>query len=240
MGGSTLSFLYTLLGQLLGLIYGFIGNYAFSIVLFTIFVKLLLFPLNAAQIKSSREMQAVQPKLKEIQEKYKNDKEMLNTKTLELYQVHKVNPLAGCLPILIQMPIIFALFGTLKQPAKYVLLHGAPLSNEALTKGFLWVKDLALPDTIGLIFPTAPTFLAGMPGLMPIIAAVLTYFQMTSMYKGQEVNDQMKMMNNIFPIMILFMSQGLSAGLMVYWVVSTLFSIVQQMVFSSMRKEESK
>ncbi len=235
-----MSFLYTLLGQLLGLIYGFIGNYAFSIVLFTIFVKLLLFPLNAAQIKSSREMQAVQPKLKEIQEKYKNDKEMLNTKTLELYQVHKVNPLAGCLPILIQMPIIFALFGTLKQPAKYVLLHGAPLSNEALTKGFLWVKDLALPDTIGLIFPTAPTFLAGMPGLMPIIAAVLTYFQMTSMYKGQEVNDQMKMMNNIFPIMILFMSQGLSAGLMVYWVVSTLFSIVQQMVFSSMRKEESK
>ncbi len=235
-----MSFLYTLLGQLLGLIYGFIGNYAFSIVLFTVFVKLLLFPLNAAQIKSSREMQAVQPKLKEIQEKYKNDKEMLNSKTLELYQEHKVNPLAGCLPIFIQMPIIFALFGTLKKPAQYVLLHGAPLSTEALTKGFLWVKDLALPDTIGLIFPNAPTFLASMPGLMPIVAAILTYFQMTSMYKGQEVNDQMKMMNNIFPIMILFMSQSLSAGLMVYWVVSTLFSIVQQMVFTSMRKEGSK
>lgn len=240
MGGSLLGFLYTLLGQLLGFIYGFIGNYAFSIVLFTLFVKLLLFPLNAAQIKSSREMQAVQPKLKEIQEKYKNDKEMLNTKTMELYKDHKVNPLAGCLPIFIQMPIIFALFGTLKQPAKYVLLNGAPLSNEALTKGFLWVKDLALPDTLGLIFPSAPPFLAGLPGLMPIIAAVLTYFQMTSMYKGQEVNEQMKMMNNIFPIMILFMSQGLSAGLMVYWVVSTLFSIGQQMVFSAMPKEESK
>ena len=182
----------------------------------------------------------MQPKLKEIQEKHKNDKEMLNTKTLELYKDHKVNPLAGCLPIFIQMPIIFALFGTLKQPAKYVMLHGAPLSNEALTKGFLWVKDLAAPDTIGLIFPTAPTFIAGLPGLMPIIAAVLTYFQMTSMYKGQEVNDQMKMMNNIFPVMILFMSQGLSAGLMVYWVVSTLFSIGQQMVFSAKRKEESK
>ncbi len=235
-----MSFLYTLLGQLLGFIYGFIGNYAFSIVLFTVFVKLLLFPLNAAQIKSSREMQAVQPKLKAIQEKYKDDKEMLNTKTLELYKDHKVNPLAGCLPIFIQMPIIFALFGTLKKPAEYVLLNGAPLSNEALSKGFLWVKDLALPDTIGLIFPTAPTFIAGLPGLMPIIAAVLTYFQMTSMYKGQEVNEQMKMMNNIFPIMILFMSQNLSAGLMVYWVVSTLFSIVQQRVFSAMPKEESK
>lgn len=235
-----MSFLYTLLGQLLGFIYGFIGNYAFSIVLFTVFVKLLLFPLNAAQIKSSREMQAVQPKLKAIQEKYKDDKEMLNTKTLELYKEHKVNPLAGCLPIFIQMPIIFALFGTLKQPAKYVLLNGAPLSNEALSQGFLWVKDLALPDTIGLLFPTAPTFIAGLPGLMPIIASVLTYFQMTSMYKGQEVNEQMKMMNNIFPIMILFMSQNLSAGLMVYWVVSTLFSIVQQRVFSAMPKEESK
>lgn len=234
-----MSFLYALLGQLLGFIYGFIGNYAFSIVVFTVFVKLLLFPLNAAQIKSSREMQAVQPKLKEIQEKYKNDKEMLNTKTLELYKEHKVNPLAGCLPIFIQMPIIFALFGTLKEPAKYVLLNGAALSNEALTQGFLWVKDLAAPDTIGLLFPTAPAFFAGLPGLMPIIAAVLTYFQMTSMYKGQEVNEQMKMMNNIFPIMILFMSQGLSAGLMVYWVVSTLFSIVQQMVFSA-TKGESK
>jgi YidC/Oxa1 family membrane protein insertase len=240
MGGSLLSFLYTLLGQLLGFIYGFIGNYAFSIVLFTLFVKLLLFPLNAAQIKSSREMQAVQPKLKAIQEKHKNDKEMLNTKTLELYKEHKVNPLAGCLPIFIQMPIIFALFGTLKEPAKYVMLHGAPLSNEALTQGFLWVKDLALPDTIGLIFPSAPSFMLGLPGFMPIVAAVLTYFQMTSMYKGQEVNEQMKMMNNIFPVMILFMSQNLSAGLMVYWVISTLFSIGQQMVFSAMPKGDTK
>lgn len=235
-----MSFLYTLMGQLLGFIYSVIGNYAFSIVLFTIFVKLLLFPLNAAQIKSSREMQAVQPKLKAIQEKYKDDKEMLNTKTLELYKEHKVNPLAGCLPIFIQMPIIFALFGTLKEPAKYVLISGAPIANEALSKGFLWVKDLAAPDTLGLLIPNLPSFFAGLPGFMPIIAAVLTYFQMTSMYKGQEVNEQMKMMNNIFPIMILFMSQGLSAGLMVYWVVSTLFSIVQQMIFSAMPKEESK
>lgn len=235
-----MNFLYHLMGQLLGAIYGFIGNYAFSIVLFTVFVKLLLFPLNAAQIKSSREMQAVQPKLKEIQEKYKNDKEMLNAKTLELYQEHKVNPLAGCLPILIQMPIIFALFGTLKKPASYVIVHGAPIAADALSKGFLWVKDLAAPDTLGLLIPGLPTFAANLPGLMPLIAAVLTYFQMTSMYKGQEVNEQMKMMNNIFPVMILFMSQGLSAGLMVYWVVSTLFSIVQQMVFSAMPKEASK
>lgn len=240
MGGSPLSFLYTALGHLLGFIYSFTNNYVLSIILFTVFVKLLLFPLNAAQIKSSREMQAVQPKLKEIQEKYKNDKEMLNTKTLELYQEHKVNPLAGCLPILIQMPIIFALFGTLKAPAKYVIVHGAPIANEAISKGFLWVKDLAAPDTLGLLIPNLPPFVAGFPGLMPIIAAVLTYFQMTSMYKGQEVNEQMKMMNNIFPVMILFMSQGLSAGLMVYWVVSTLFSIVQQMVFSAMPKEASK
>lgn len=235
-----MSFLYALLGHLLGFIYSFTGNYVLSIILFTVFVKLLLFPLNAAQIKSSREMQAVQPKLKEIQEKYKNDKEMLNTKTLELYQEHKVNPLAGCLPIFIQMPIIFALFGTLKAPAKYVMVHGAPIANEAISKGFLWVKDLAAPDTLGLLIPNLPPFAVGFPGLMPIIAAVLTYFQMTSMYKGQEVNEQMKMMNNIFPVMILFMSQGLSAGLMVYWVVSTLFSIVQQMVFSAMPKEASK
>ncbi len=235
-----MNFLYTLMGQLLGMIYALVGNYAFSIVLFTVAVKLLLFPLNAAQIKSSREMQAVQPKLKEIQEKYKNDKEKLNAKTLELYQEHKVNPLAGCLPILIQMPIIFALFGTLKTPAKYVVVQGAPIAAEALTKGFLWVKDLAAPDTLGLLIPNLPTFVSGLPGLMPILAAVLTYFQMTSMYKGQEVNEQMKMMNNIFPVMILFMSQGLSAGLMVYWVVSTLFSIAQQMVFSAMPKEASK
>lgn len=238
-GGKKLSFLYTILGQILGVIYGFVGHYALSIVVFTVFVKLLLYPLNVSQIKSSKEMSAVQPKLKEIQDKYKNDKEQLNIKTMELYKEHNINPLAGCLPLLIQMPIIIALFGTLREPLKYVFHGNVETAKVAASQGFLWVKDLSAPDNIGLLWPSAPHFIAMLPGALAIFTAILTYVQMTSMYKGQQVNDQMKMMNNIFPIMILFMSQGLSAGLMVYWVVSTLFQIAQQYVINKTYKGAS-
>lgn len=239
-GGKTLDFLYTILGQILGTIYGFVGHYALSIAVFTIFVKVLLYPLNVSQIKSSKEMTAVQPKLKAIQEKYKDNKEQLNIKTMELYKEHNINPIAGCLPLLIQMPIIIALFGTLREPLKYVFNGNKAIADVASSQGFLWISDLSAPDNIGLLWSNAPGFIASLPGALAIITAILTYFQMTSMYKGQQQNEQMKMMNNIFPIMILVMSNGLSAGLMVYWVVSTSFQIVQQYVINKTYKGASE
>lgn len=234
-----MSFLYTIFGNLLGAIYGLVNDYALSIVVFTVLIKLLLYPLNLQQIRSSKAINEVQPKLKELQEKYKNDKETLAAKQMELYKQHHINPLAGCLPLLIQLPIIFALFGTLRDPIKYVFKNDPVVAGDALSKGFLWIKDLAAPDTLSLLLPNVTGFLAGLPGIMPILAAGITYWQMNSMYQGQQVNEQMKTMNKILPFVILFTGRTLSAGVLIYWIVSSLFQLVQQNLTTKLKKKEA-
>ena len=114
---SQLSYLF---GSLLELIYNVIGDYAISIIVFTVVVKLLLLPLTLTQTKSMKSMQLIQPKMDEIKKKYQNDPDKQNQKIMELYKEHKVNPLAGCLPLLIQFPIIIGLFNALREPVKYV------------------------------------------------------------------------------------------------------------------------
>lgn len=230
------------LGQLLGAIYGFVGHYAFSIIIFTIIVKLLLFPLTLKQLKSTKEMAEIQPKIKEMQEKYKNDKETLNIKTMELYKEHKINPLGGCLPLLIQMPILFGLFAVLRDPILYVFTTPElkTAGELAMNSPFLWMPNLVDPDSLANIIKGG-AFFSKLPGLMPIIAAVLTYVQMKTMSSGQsQSNDQMKMMNNMMPFMILWFGTQMSGGLVLYWAVSTLFQLVQQIMISRNKKEEVK
>ncbi|WP_243109405.1 YidC/Oxa1 family membrane protein insertase [Anaerophilus nitritogenes] len=209
---------------LLNWFYQLIGNYGISIILFTVIIKLILVPLTIKQLKSTRQMSEIQPKLKEIQEKYKNDKEKLNIKTMELYKEYKVNPVGGCLPLLIQMPIIFGLFSVLKDPTKYIL---DPSFIHATQEAFLWIPDLSQPDTI----------------ILPILAAVTTYFSMNTASTGNAAQNQtMKTMNMVFPIMILWMGRGFPAGLSLYWVVSNVFQIVQQVLMpkAATTKEELK
>ena len=158
---------------------------------------------------------------------------------MDLYKQHHINPMAGCLPLLIQLPIIFALFGTLRDPIVYVFNNDAAMANEALSKGFLWIKDLAAPDTLSLLIPSATGFIGALPGIMPILAAAITYWQMTSMYKGQQVNEQMKTMNTILPFVILFTGRTLSAGVLIYWIVSSLFQLVQQKLTGQLKKKEA-
>jgi len=230
------------LGQLLGTIYGFVGHYAFSIIIFTIIVKLVLFPLTLKQLKSTKEMQEVQPKIKALQDKYKNDKETLNIKTMELYKEHKINPLSGCLPLLIQMPILFGLFAALRQPDLYVFSAAdwAAFGEQAINAPFLWMPNLVAPDSLANIF-TGNDFFTKLPGVLPILAAVLTYVQMQQMSKGQsQANDQMKMMNTMMPFMILYFGTQMSGGLVLYWAVSTLFQLVQQTMIKRNKKEEVK
>lgn len=111
------------LGQFLYWIYNSIAfeNYGLAIIIFTIIVRAAMFPLTLKQYKSSAEMQRVQPLLKEVQRKYSNDKEKLNQETMKLYQEHKINPAGGCLPLLIQMPILFALWQVITKPLKFML-----------------------------------------------------------------------------------------------------------------------
>ncbi|MCK5764071.1 MAG: YidC/Oxa1 family membrane protein insertase [Clostridiales bacterium] len=216
----------TPLGSLLSFIFNFTHNYALSIIILTILIKVVLFPLSITQIKSTKKMGVIQPKIKELQAKYKNDKEQLNIKTMELYKENKINPLSGCLPMLIQLPILFGLFAVLRDPTTHVFNGSVELSAAALGQGFLWVKDLSMPDLISNVWPAGPSFLIGLPGILPILSSISTYIQMSTMSTTQ--NSTTKTMAYTMPLMILWFGKTFTAGLMIYWTVSNLFQMVQQ------------
>ena len=154
-----MTYLYNLLKEFLALLLTttdkYVGNFGISIIMVTILIKIVLLPLTLKQDKSMKEMKKLQPKIDEIKKKYANDKQMLNIKTMELYKEHKVNPMGGCLPILLQLPILFALFGVLRTPGLI------PADST-----FLWMK-LADPD---------PFY------ILPVLNGVVSFFQQNMMY----------------------------------------------------------
>lgn len=217
------------LGKLVDFIYNFVAKanldferfsaYAITIVIATIIVKLIILPLTLKQTKSMKNMQNIQPKMKELQQKYKNDKETLNMKTMELYKEYKVNPFGGCLPLLVQFPIIIGFFAVLREPVKYVFESQA--AYDAINTSFLWIDNLKDTDL----------------WILPILAAVTTYFQskmMTAQTSGgdEKAQSTQKMMTTIMPIMILFFARSVPAGLALYWVVGNTFQIVQQFIIN--------
>lgn len=231
------------LGFVLGKLFELTGNYGISIILLTILVKMLIFPLSVTAFRSQKQMQLIQPKIEELKKKYGKDPQVLNQKVAELYKEAGFNPLSGCLPLLIQMPIIFALFAVLRDPVQAVFQGNAELAKEATTQVFLWIKDLSAPDTMANILPM--DFATKIPGLLPILAAVFTYLQvdMTSpKSKNGEVNkaqDGMsKNMKIIFPVMILMSGSYLSSGVALYWAISTGLQIVQQQFLNKRFEQE--
>ena len=177
----------------------YVGNFGVSIIIVTILIKIMLLPLTLKQDKSMKEMKKLQPELEKIKEKYANDKQMLNIKTMELYKEHKVNPLGGCLPLLLQLPILFALFGVLR--------------NGIIPKdsSFLWLK-LSVPD---------PFY------VLPVLNGAVSFFQQKLMGSADS-NPQMKNMMYIFPIMMIMFSVKMPSGLQLYWVTSSILAVVQQ------------
>lgn len=203
------------LGMLLSLLYGFIDNYGITLIIFTIIVKLCLFPLYADQIKHSARMADVQPKMQALQKKYANDKEMLNIKMMELYKEEKFNPMRGCLPMLIQMPIIFGLFALLRNPTVYISSNQMLM---AVHEAFLWMPDLSQPD----------------PWVLPVLAGFSTFISFsqtqtqTAMGMGDNsMGSMMKMMKYFFPITIVWMGRSFPAGLTIYWFIGTVIQIIQ-------------
>ena len=211
------------LGTLLRIIYDFVGDYGYSIIIFTILTKVLLLPINIKQVQSTKKMNEISPKMKEIQEKYKNDKEKLNQKLLELYKEYNYNPASGCLPALIQMPILFALFYVIQQPVKYVFRDASVY--EGITKNFWWLTDLGKPEMQATLITVAGF---GLP-ILAILSAATTYYQMKmiSPAKGK-VDQTQKMMTNMMPIMFGWITLSVPSGLALYWIVGNLFTIVQQ------------
>ena len=198
-----MSYLYNLLKQFLALLLTttdkYVGNFGVSIIIVTILIKIALLPLTLKQDKSMKEMKKIQPELEKLKEKYANDKQMLNIKTMELYKEHKVNPLGGCLPLLLQLPILFALFGVLK--------------NGIIPKdsSFLWLK-LSVPD---------PFY------VLPVLNGAVSFFQQKLMGSADS-NPQMKNMMYIFPIMMIMISYKMPSGLQLYWLTSSILAVVQQ------------
>ncbi|GAH46278.1 unnamed protein product, partial [marine sediment metagenome] len=237
------SSLITLVTKLLTVLYGFTHNYGVAIILLTIIIRLILYPLMQKQMVSMREMQKIQPLMKAVQEKYKNDKERLNKELMALYKEHKVNPMGGCLPLLIQMPILILLFQTLR-----VFKYHIP-NTEIINGGFLWIANQVeilkdgLPVIVGGL--AAPEQLIGLGdgifgiehiGILPFLVGGSMYIQqkMTSTggtaagKDGGSGQQTQKMMTIMMPLMIGFMSFSLPSGLTLYWFTSTLLGIGQQ------------
>lgn len=201
-----MGFIAVPLGYLLTFIYKLVGNYGISLIILTVLVKLLLYPLYFKQIKSTASMSSLQPKMKAIQEKYKNDKEKMNEEMAKLSKNENFNPMGGCLPTLIQLPILWGLFTLLRNPIRYIADENMIF---AVHQSFLWIKDLGQPDL----------------WILPIAAAVSTYisFAMTQQLTGQNemMGGQGKSMNMImkyfFPLSILWLARAYPAGLAIYW-----------------------
>jgi YidC/Oxa1 family membrane protein insertase len=185
----------------------FIPNYGWIIIIFSLLTKLAFYPLTKTSTESMKKMQELQPKMKALQEKYKNDKEKLNTATMELYKTEKVNPLSGCLPLVIQMPVFFALYQALSHT---ISLRGQPW--------VLWVKDLSQPDALFQMPFTLP-FLGADFNVLPILMSVAMYFQ--TKLTPTSGGGQMAMMNTMMPLIMIFIFYNMPSGLVLYWLVNT-------------------
>ncbi|MDT2046021.1 OxaA precursor [Priestia aryabhattai] len=179
------------------------GSYGLSIIAVTIIIRLVLLPLILKQQKSTMAMQALRPEMEAIQKKYAGKKDpetqqKLQKEMMALYQKHQINPLGGCLPILIQMPIIFAFYNAIAR------------TEEIAQHSFLWVS-LGAPD---------PYF------ILPIVAAVTTFLQIR-VSMTDEIQPPMKMMMNIMPVFVLVAGFTLPSALALYWVIGNLFGIGQ-------------
>lgn len=179
------------------------GSFGLSIIAVTLIIRFAILPLMIKQTKSSKAMQALQPEMQKLKEKYSSKdqktQQKLQQETMALFQKHGVNPLAGCFPLIVQMPILIGFY------------HAISRTREIAEHNFLWF-DLGSPD---------PFY------ILPLVAGATTFIQQKMMMAGQEANPQMAMMLWLMPIMIIVFAINFPAALSLYWVVGNLFMIVQ-------------
>ncbi len=210
------------LALLLQLLYSVIGNYGVSLIVLTALIKLAMYPAYKSQMMSTQGMQEIQPKIKEIQNKYANDRQMMNQKISELYQQEGVSPAAGCLPMIVQMFVIMGLFMLLRNPVQFM---NSEKMIFAIHESFLWMEDLAQPD----------------PWILPILAGLATFasfFFQKSMSQPGMGDIMQKMMKYIFPIMIMWLAKSYPAGLALYWFVSQFLQIFFNIRFEMLKKQK--
>ncbi len=201
---------------LMNFVYGFIPNYGIAIIILTIITKLLLWPLGNKSYKSMGEMKKIQPLMAELREKYKDDKKKMNQELMGLYKVYKINPMGGCLPMVVQMPIFFALYRMLYEAIE---LRHAPF--------FMWINDLSAPDRLFSFDFTIPFMEApyGIPVLTIIMGGTMFLQQKLTPTPGDPAQAKMMM---FMPIIFTVIFINFSSGLVLYWLINNILSIAQQ------------
>lgn len=203
--------------------YKITGNYGLAIILLTLLIRLLILPITLRQTKSMIVLQKLQPELKKIQEKYKDDKERLSQEMMKFYREHKVNPFSGCFPLIIQLPIFIALYTAIRTylltpPTAllgniFMIFPGANLSLAFKNTSFLWIKSLA--DTTRIADP---------------LFVLVILLGLTTWYSQKQVMSDPKQKNLliIMPLFTVFIGLSLPAGVVLYWLVTNAFQILQQ------------
>ena len=185
------------------------GNYGWAVIILAILLKLLLYPLNMASMKSQSQMQKLQPKIAEINKLYKDNQQKKSEEIMKLYKEEKINPASGCLPILPQLAVLWLLYGALQG---YTPLYQS---------SFFWLKNLGSPD---------PFY------IFPILAGVSTYLQSAS--AGQNQDPQMKTMTYMMPLFFFFIMMRFPAALSLFWTIFGILSWIQQYYFNKLNKSK--
>jgi YidC/Oxa1 family membrane protein insertase len=212
---------------LLKFFYLFIPNYGFVIIFIVIIVKILFFPLTRMQYRAMKKMKDIQPLIEAAKKRYADDKERLQREILNIYRSYRVNPLSGCLPLLIQFPVFIALYQVLMNAIE---LRHAPF--------LLWIKDLSSPDAIGKI---------GILGIeisvriLPLLLGITTYIQQKiSPQTGGESEEVTKWMMKIMPVLLTILFWAFPSGLVLYWCSNNILSIIEGIVIRILAKKKSR
>lgn len=217
----TFDFIGHILLQILDFIFGLVHNWGTTIIILSILIYLVLYPLTMKQMHSMKKMQSLQPRIEELRKIYKDNPQKLNTEIMGLYREYKVNPLSGCLPLILQIPVFFALYQVLMRS---VALKGAK---------FLWIQDLSAPDRL-FTLPVSLPVLGNEVNLLPILMTIGMFIQQKySMTAGSTGSaEQQKLMMIIFPLMFGFIFYRMPSGLVLYWFINSTLMLIYQLRIS--------
>lgn len=193
-----------------------VHNFGIAIIIFSILIKAVLYPLTHKQLESMAKMQKIQPIINQVKEQFKNDPKRLNVELMRVYKKYKVNPFGGCLPMILQIPIFFAIWDMLQY------------SLELRNARFLWIKSLALPDTVG--------HFAGIAiNPLPVLMGITMIFQQTQ----TSADPKQKAMTYLLPLIFLFFFWGMPSGLVLYWTIQNILGIFQQILIANRQKKSN-
>lgn len=223
LSGGPIWFLGQVLLKVLRFLNNIVHNLGLAIIILTFLISVCLYPFTRKSLESMKKMQQLQPELTELKNKYKNDPQKLNKETLEVWKKHKINPMGGCLPMLLQMPVFFALFNIL---GTAIELKGAK---------FLWIKDLSMPDALATLSFNIP-LLGNEINLLPLLTIVVMFVQQKSSTQ-KNADSQQKMMMFLMPVMFGFIFYHFPAGCVLYFLTSSITTVAFQFLVT-VKKED--